>query len=200
MRKDTKIGLAVLALIFSTTGWTADPAKGQEAYNSGDYQTALAEWQPLAEDGYADAQFGLGLMFANGFGVTLNDDQALKWYHLAADQGHAQAQCNIAVMFANGWGVPQSNEEAFKWYSLAAEAGLTEAQFSLAKRYSKGRGIDKDRVAALQWFSIAAELGNTNASFKRDAIAEKLSAAEIAEADRLTGLWMEKNQALLASH
>ena len=200
MRKRTKLGLAVLALIFSTAGWSADLAKGQDAYNSGDYQTALAEWQPLANEGYADAQFGLGLMFANGFGVTLNDDQALKWYHLAADQGHAQAQCNLAVMFANGWGVPLSNEEAFKWYSLAAEAGLTEAQFSLAKRYLKGLGIDKNRVAALQWFSIAAELGNTNASFKRDALAEKLTATEIAEADRLSGLWMENNQALLASH
>ena len=63
----------------------------------------------------------MGLLYANGFGVPLDDDQALKWYSLAADQNHAEAQCNLAVMHANGWGVPQSDAEAFKWYSLAAD-------------------------------------------------------------------------------
>ena len=192
--------LAVLPLILSSISWSADAAKGQEAYNSGDYETALTEWQPLAEEGHADAQFGLGLLYANGFGVPLNDDQALKWYRLAADQGHAQAQCNLAVMHANGWGAPQSDEEAFKWYSLAAEQGVAEAQISLGQMYSGGFGAAQDNVQARKWFTIASELGDYEAAFKRDDLAASMSAEEIAEADRLANVWIESYQNLQANH
>ena len=192
--------LAVLPLILSSISWSADAAKGQEAYNSGDYQAALTEWQPLAEEGHADGQFGMGLLYANGFGVPLDDDQALKWYRLAADQGHAQGQCNLAVMHANGWGVPQSDEEAFKWYSLAAEQGVAEAQISLGQMYSGGFGAPLDNVQARKWFTIASELGDYEAAFKRDDLAASMSAEEIAEADRLANAWIESYQDLQANH
>ena len=35
------------------------------AAKRGDYATALREWRPLAEQGYAKAQFNLGVMSAN---------------------------------------------------------------------------------------------------------------------------------------
>ena len=41
--------LAVLPLMFSPLAWGADFAKGQEAYNSGDYHTVIALFLPLAE-------------------------------------------------------------------------------------------------------------------------------------------------------
>ena len=191
---------AVLLLILSSTSWSADAAKGQEAYNTGDYQTALTEWQPLAEQGHAESQFGMGLLYANGFGVPLDDDQALKWYRLAADQGHAQALCNLAVMHANGWGVPQSDEEAFKWYSLAAEHGAVEAQSSLGMMYSAGFGAPQDNVQAHKWFTIASEMGDDNAAFKRDDLAARMSAEEISEADRLAIDWIKSYQDLQANH
>jgi len=192
--------LALLPLIFSSNGWSADFAMGQEAYSVGDYQTALSEWQPLAEEGDADGQFGMGLLYANGFGVSLDDAQALKWYRSAAEQGHATAQCNLAVMHANGWGVPQSDEEAFKWYSLAAEQGVTQAQVSMSKMYSSGFGVAQDNIQAHRWLSIAAELGDYNASFKRDDLAARMSAEEISEADGLASAWLEGHQELQANH
>ena len=67
----------VLPLMLLPVSWSADIAKGQVAYDSGDYQTAIAEWQPLAEAGQAAGQFGMGLIYANGFGVALDDAQAL---------------------------------------------------------------------------------------------------------------------------
>ena len=191
---------AVLLLMLSSTSWSADAAKGQEAYNSGDYQTALTEWQSLAEQGHAESQFGMGLLFANGFGVPLDDDQALKWYVLAAGQGHAEAQCNIAVMHANGWGVPQSDEEALKWYSLAAEQGVTPAQINVGRMYAGGFGAAEDKVQGHKWFSIAAELGDDDATFNRDILAATMSAEEIAESNRLKNEWLETYQSLLAKH
>jgi TPR repeat protein len=191
--------LVVLPLILSPISWGADFDKGLQAYNSGDYQTALTEWQPLAEANNADAQFGMGLLYANGFGVALDDAQALKWYLLAAEQNHADAQVNLAVMHANGWGVPQSDEEAVKWYSLAADQGVTPAQIAVGKMYSGGFGATEDKVQAHMWFSIASALGDYNATSKRDNLAARMSAEEIAEANSLADSWMQGFQTMHAN-
>jgi len=192
--------LAALPLLLSSIAWSADFATGRVAYDSGDYETALTKWRPLAEAGDADGQFGMGLLYGSGYGVELDDFQALKWYVLAAGQGHAKAQCNIAVMHANGWGVPQSDEEALKWYSLAAEQGVTPAQINVARMYAGGFGAAEDKVQGHKWFSIAAELGDDDATYNRDILAATMSAEEIAESKRLTMEWLESNQSLLAKH
>jgi TPR repeat protein len=191
--------LAALPLLLSSNAWSTDFATGWEAYNSGDYETTLTEWRPLAEAGDADGQFGMGLLYGNGYGVELDDEQALKWYGLAASQGHAKAQCNIAVMYANGWGVPQSDEEALKWYSLAAEQGVTPAQINVGRMYAGGFGAAEDKVQGHKWFSIAAELGDDDATFNRDILAATMSAEEIAESNRLRIEWMESHQNLKTS-
>jgi len=199
MRKYSTAFSAVFLLILSPLSIGAEFQTGQEAYSIGDYQVALAEWQPLAEEGDAGSQFGLGLLYANGFGVEFDNDQALKWYQLAADQGHGEAQCNLAVMHANGWGVPQNDAEAFKYYNLAAEQGITQAQISLAKMYASGLGVAQDKVQAYKWYAIAAELDGYGASFKRDDLASSMSADEIAQSDELVSVWMASNEHMLAN-
>ena len=49
-----------------------------EAYERGDYATALAGFQNYAAQGYATAQFNLGLMYANGEGVPEDDTEAVR--------------------------------------------------------------------------------------------------------------------------
>ena len=198
MRKNSAITLIALTLILSSTCWSEDFEAGQSAYFSGDYQTAISEWQPLAEAGQMNGQFGMGLLYANGFGVDMNDDLALKWYGLAAEQGHAEAQCNLAVMHANGWGVPQSNEEALKWYMLAADQGVTQAQVNVAKMYRDGFGTDKDVVQARKWFAVAADLGDVNAGYKLEDLAGHMTPEEIAAGDQLANAWIESHQMLQA--
>ena len=59
--------LILVVLLFSPTeGWSADFEKGLDAYDSGDYATALREWKPLAEQGIVSAQFNLGQMYRKG--------------------------------------------------------------------------------------------------------------------------------------
>jgi len=189
---------ATLLLSLSSVSFSADLAKAQEAYFSGDYQTALAEWQPLAEEGMAKAQFGLGLLYANGFGVTLDDAQALKWYLLAAEQGHAEAQCNLAVMHANGWGVPSSSEEAFKWYSLAAEQGVVAAQANLGSMYTGGFGTDVDKVQGFKWYMIATKLGDGVSTAGLEDVSRAMTIEEHTQANLLVTAWMETYQNLQA--
>ena len=61
-----KLLLAFVIILFSLTSnvvLSADYNKGWEAYNIGDYATALREWKPLAEQGDAFAQYNLGTMY-----------------------------------------------------------------------------------------------------------------------------------------
>ena len=116
--------LILVVLLFSPTeGWSADFEKGLDAYDSGDYATALREWKPLAEQGNADAQYNLGLMYDNGTGVPQDYKTAVKWYRLSAEQGHADAQYNLGVMYAKGQGVIQDYVRAHMWWNIAASSG-----------------------------------------------------------------------------
>ena len=183
-------------LLIASSGSAADYDKGFNAYSEGDYATALAEWRPLAEQGDAKGQFGLGLLYANGWGVDLNDDEALKWYGLAAGQGHGEAAYNLGVMHANGWGVPQSDAESFKWYSMAGERGFTAAQISLGKMYAIGFGAPQDTVQAHMWYCVAAMLDDFNAEYERDELARMMSAEDIAKAEDLANTWIANFQSV----
>jgi len=69
MNKTLITFFTVLFCLTSSIGWSADFQKGLAAAQKGDFVTALREWEPLAEQGDADAQFNLGIMYANGQGV-----------------------------------------------------------------------------------------------------------------------------------
>ena len=84
-----------------------------------------------AEQGNADAQYGLGNMYADGIGVRRDFYEAARWYRLAATQGNPYAQNNLGLMYETGTGVREDFAEAFRWYRLAADQGNPEAQYNL---------------------------------------------------------------------
>ena len=114
---------------------------GQAAYERGDYAAALAQWQPLAEQGIARAQNNLGVIYENGQGVPRNVVEAMKWYRRAAEQGYAGAQNNLGLIYALGRGVPRDPMRAHMWFSLAAS--------SLTGELGKSAASSRDTVAAM---------------------------------------------------
>jgi uncharacterized protein len=134
MKKIIPFCLTLIILLGSVgMSVSADYQKGVTAYQSGDYATALSEFQPLAEQGNADAQYNLGQMYRKGQGVPQNHKTAAKWYKLVAEQGDAVAQFHLGVMYEHGEGVPQNHKTAVKWYKLAAEQGDAFAQRKMDK-------------------------------------------------------------------
>jgi len=179
MRVLTRLLVLALFLFAPTLALSADLQKGLGAYAMGDYETALAECMPLAEAGDARGQFCVGQMYANGFGVPMDDAEALKWYSLAAAAGHAEAQFNLAVMYANGWGVDMNDAEAAKLYREAAENGFPCAARSLAYVVSRGIGTEENPREAYMWYYVAAELGDTASVTSRDELEEILSQEDL---------------------
>ena len=89
-----QILFVLFACLLSSQSW-ADVSEGTQAYDRGDYRTAMNELQPLAEQGVAPAQFYLGLMYENGQGPPQDYQEAARWYLKAAKQGHDRAQNNL---------------------------------------------------------------------------------------------------------
>jgi len=113
---------AVLFLA-ATPAAAQDFYEGRKALERGDYEEALQEWRPLAEQGHPEAQYRLGLMYAHGRGLTVDEGEALTWFKKSAEQGHAEAQVLLGFMYEHGTAVARNYVMAHKWYSLAARLG-----------------------------------------------------------------------------
>ncbi len=79
--------------------------------------------------------------------------------------------------------------EALGRFRALAERGDNRAQFWLGILYVEGKGVPQDDVRAHMWLSLAADGGNRAARLGRDGIAKRMSAAEVAEAERLAAAW-----------
>ena len=113
----------LIFLIAQSEVGAADFVKGLAAYDRGDYTQAFEEFRSLADQGYANAQCNLGVMYERGQGVARNYAKAAAWYAKAADQGIAEAQFNLGVMYYNGLGVARNYAKAIAWYAKAADQG-----------------------------------------------------------------------------
>lgn len=98
---------------------------------SNDPAAAAAWFHRSAAQGYADAQFNLGLMYANGEGVEKDSAKAVELFRKAAEQGNVDAQNNLGVMYYAGEGVPRDEAKARKWFEKAAAQGNADAQANL---------------------------------------------------------------------
>jgi hypothetical protein len=86
--------------------------------HSPDYQEAMQWFQRAADQGNAEAQARIGMMYHFGRGVARDDAEAARWYLLAANGGYAWAQLQLSDMYQRGVGVPRSHEESRKWLKL----------------------------------------------------------------------------------
>ena len=185
------VALVLSIMCLAAPAW-ADLNAGEKAYQSGDYATALREWQPLAELGQAVAQYQLGLLYANGKGVTKDDAKARQWFEKAAIQGHTEAQVNLGVLLMYARGGQQDYKMAVYYLRLAANRGNDVAQRRLGELFERGEGVQQDYVKAYMWYSLGSARGVEAGVRLRDAVAKKMDPDQIAEAQKLVREWKPK--------
>jgi len=107
--------------------------------------------------------------------------------------GNAEAQATLGFMYENGRGVPQNPAIAGTLYRCAAEQGNATAQYLLGLMYDKGEGVPRDDVLAQKWLNLAAAHADRREREYyvriRDAVASKMSALQLADAQRLATSW-----------
>jgi TPR repeat protein len=133
------------------------------AIQKGDFKSALAELNPLAAKGDANAQFMLGMMYDAGRGVRQDQAIAAAWYRKAADRGHLPSQLYLGILYSTGEGVKQDYKEAARWFKAPADSGNDQAQFYLGSLYANGAGVKKDEDEAIRLLTKSAAQQNPRA-------------------------------------
>jgi uncharacterized protein len=128
----------------------ADFATGLTAYQKGDYTAAIKEWRPLADQGSAEAQFNVGLMYVDGHGVPQDYGQAANWFEKAAEQDYAKAQLNLGALYGVGKGVKRDYVQAYKWLNICAAKGDGKC---VQQRDLVGKKLKASQLAAAQKLS-----------------------------------------------
>lgn len=123
MKTFTRTLLVAMTVILTGTAYSQTFEQSLEAYDRKDYKVAFAGFKSSAEQGDANAQFHLALMFADGLGVPKDDQQVAFWYCRAAEQGNVSAQYNLGLINAYGMGVPEDVEKAYFWWLLSSIGG-----------------------------------------------------------------------------
>ena len=146
------------------------------AIESKDYKKAFELFQPLAEEGNAEAQTRLGALYVNGQGVEQDLDKGLSWIMKAATQGYETARkiafklCldlvnqgdttvmyNLGNMCLNGWGGEYDPNVCMGWLENAGKIGHEKSSNMLAKIYTEGTyGITPDEKKATYWRNLSA--------------------------------------------
>lgn len=132
--------------------------KGDEAFSRNNNAEALKWYRKAAEKGYAPAQYDVGRMYDNGFGVAKNQSEAARWFRMAAEQGDKDGIYWLAFCYKSGQGVAKDSAEAARWYRKGAENGDTSSMIQLAIMCYKGDGIPKDYSEAYRWFSRVSQI------------------------------------------
>ncbi|GAA6138013.1 hypothetical protein NBRC116583_17600 [Arenicella sp. 4NH20-0111] len=142
------------APIYSQTEFTI---QADSSDLKGEYQKELDKWMLRAYGGDRDAQFKVGVLFANDQFGPPDLEQSSYWYTQAARQGHVLAQYNLGHQHLMGNGVKRDEKVAMQWWLKAAEQQHALAQFNVGRAYYLGIGLKKDLSLAKLWFERASQ-------------------------------------------
>ena len=177
------------------------------------FQLAAAKENAQAQYrlGLAYEKNGKDLVGESGVKVDLN--KALFWYRKAAAQDHAWAQYRLARFYQKGMGVSQDKITAEHYDLAAARQGLAEAQWSYGRaqyrrerpqargwiekaayqghiaaqtmlgQIDEAQGLHKE---AYVWYALAARSGDVRAAQQREALADRLTFAELTRAQAMS--------------
>ncbi|MBI4384324.1 MAG: sel1 repeat family protein [Nitrospinae bacterium] len=119
--------------------------------------------QKKADGGDAEAQYELGIIFADGQGVTRNFKKGMEWLQRSAKGGFPLAQFCLGSIYFNGRGVQRDDTEAVEWFKKATEQNHLDSQFNLGVMFENGWGVQRNVDKALCWYKRAASQGQKEA-------------------------------------
>ena len=145
-------------------------SRGYDYDKAQDYKDAMKWYRLAAEQGMAEAEYAIAVLYNEGKGVPQDEEEAVTWFRKSAEQGFHGAKYNLGNKYYRGQGVAQDYKEAMKWFRLAAEQGGAEAKHNLGVMYLNGLGVPQDSKEGVTWFREAAEQGFPDAQYNLGSI------------------------------
>jgi uncharacterized protein len=124
---------------------------------------SLAQLQPLAEKGNAEAQYFVGMLYQLGIGGADRDlKQALLWFQKSAAANDPLGAYKLGCFYAGQFPdvIAIDNENALRYKRIAADAGYSLAQSDVGTMYFQ-RG---DFSESEKWWRLAAAQANPSAA------------------------------------
>jgi len=166
MRKNLLLTLLfTLTCSVSTFTLANDYDLGLYELNRGEFKAAMAQFEPLAMDGFSPAQYQLAMMYKNAQGTAKNLQKAFELLTLAANQNDSDAQFDLSLMYSEGVVTEKNLTTAFQLMEKSATKGLASAQFNLGVMYYQGNGTKVDNLKASRWYQAASDQNYALAQF-----------------------------------
>jgi TPR repeat protein len=166
MRTRIAIIAMLSALLISGCSYFGGGSKKTAAAPEASYdvlQEQRSQWQQLADQGNAEAEYQLGMSYCCGYGPGHTNAKAYHWLCRAALQGHEQAEYQLGRMFGNvikkrPLSTPQTMDIAYMWYGLAAAQG---SQLATGYMNALGQSMTAQQIArARDWQTHPADVVN----------------------------------------
>ena len=157
--------LLMAVIMLAATAQADDFEVGRQAYNQGDYATALAVNYPLAMAGDPRAQYAMGVMNFIGQGKPVNYQEARAWFNVAAEQGDIESVYELGEMFKEGLGGLQDYTTALMLFKIAAGHGHEMAKYSMAMMYALGDGVAPEPGTAINLLREVSQSQNQQLAF-----------------------------------
>ena len=147
---------------------------GVELWRNGDWAGAVANWQPFAVAGDADAMFNMGQAYKLGRAVPVDKAIARDWYRKAAIKGHLPAQANLGILLFQAG----EKAEAAQWLKSAADRGEMRAQYVLGVAHWNGDGVPRSLPLAYAYLARSSAQGLAEATGALNNLTRSISPVE----------------------
>ncbi|KAG9188884.1 hypothetical protein G6011_07589 [Alternaria panax] len=157
---------------------------GLQLHEAGELLKSTYHLRLAARAGLPEAMFWYGLACRHGWGMRVNQSEALQWLRRAVDSGQLEvaddeaapnvvdatrkkqhrAQYAVAIYelgkcYGNGWGAPKDQSLALRCYEIAGNWGDADALVEAGYCYAEGVGCRKDMKKAAKFYRAAEAKG-----------------------------------------
>jgi len=132
---------------------TYDPSKAFEIYKS------------CANQGNALAMNILGILYSEGTGTTINQQEALRWFELSAKKRYPEAYNNLGNIYRTGWGVEQNFNTAYQWFEMGTKVNSSTCMYYQGYMLYKGLGVTQNYEKAVSLFRKGIKKGSLGSMY-----------------------------------
>ncbi len=202
-----KLLLTILSLAFMFNTLHAEPTCAQNAqegtisFYHENYIEAQKYLTKASQAGDPSANYYLGIMYLNGYGVPVNYQEAARLFTLSAQKNHSGGQIALGVLLIEGIGIPQNFKRAAALLTLSAKQDNQSAQAILGWIYKYGVGVPENRIVAYALWNYVAAKGDDWARYNRNYLLSEMTEDDLYKAQdlsmNLSALWnyLEHKQA-----
>ncbi|GAB2607020.1 tetratricopeptide repeat protein [Belliella aquatica] len=143
-----------------------------DGWGSVNYQKGKESFEKALSLGDLKANYGLGLQYNSGNGVTKNPRTAQDFFRKSfnavqekSKQGDDFWMQILSAMYRNGWGVTKNLEEGIRLLKIGDSNQNARAQLNLGYAYHYGEGVLQNHQEAVRLYRLAANKGQAVAEF-----------------------------------